>query len=158
VSPSGERVPLSAAYTPIKAGIHDLEVRMPGKPARLLPGAVVLHAGSEYVGRREGRLLAFSAEEEHAAARLAQYAPTLKPVANSVLIVDQARNTAVVAPISSFMQIQSDDFTLKAADGSEWAVSPDRLNAWGPSGAKSAVKALFPHPADPSAKVLVIGN
>ena len=158
VSPSGERVPLGAQPTPVGAGIHDLEIKAPGKAPRTLPGAVVLHAGSEYVARREGRLLAVSPEEQHSAARLAQYAPALKPVANSVLIVDQALNISAVAPIRSFMQIQSDDFTLKAADGREWAVSPDRLVAWGPSGAKSSVRALFPHPADPSAHVLVLGK
>jgi len=158
VSPSGERVPLGAQPTPVGAGIHDLEIKAPGKAPRTLPGAVVLHAGSEYVARREGRLLAVSPEEQHSATRLAQYAPALKPVANSVLIVDQALNISAVAPISSFLQIQSDDYTLKAADGREWAVSPDRLVAWGPSGAKSSVRALFPHPADPSAHVLVLGK
>jgi hypothetical protein len=158
VSPEGERVLLGGEYALVKAGVHDLEVCRSGKPARLLPGAIVLHAGSEYLAQREGQYIAVRPEEEHAAARLAQYAPGLKPVANSVLIVDRATNKTVAAPIGSFLTVQSDDYTLRGADGSEYAIAPNRLNVWDAANRKSAVQAIFVHPADSTATVLVIGS
>ena len=158
VSPSGERVPLGPGYTPISAGIHDWEIQQPGKPVRTLHGAVVLHAGSEYMVHRRDTLLVTAPEEEHAATRLSQFAPGLKAVPNSVLIVDRAANTTAVAPVGTFLQVQQDDYTLRTKDGREYAVSPSRLDAWDPQNVQRRVHAVFAHPSDPTATVLVIGD
>lgn len=93
---------------------------------------------------------------------LDQYAPELKPIANSAIILHW-QNGAVkqmsVAPIGEFLTTTHiDDYSLRANNGLEYSVHPTRKHVWDADFNEVPIRALFTHPASPSTTVMVIDH
>jgi len=158
-----ERVVLrQGQYTPIAAGIHSLEIKRGNSSAAptFLKNELVVSTGNEYALRRDGRNISSTVEQDHGAARLAQYAPALKPVANSVQIVHLQTKQVACAPIGSFMgaTAKKDDYTLNADNGLSYSVHPSKTAVWDADLNEVAVHAMFRHPQDPSSMVMVMDH
>jgi hypothetical protein len=188
VSAAGQRTELvRGRYVPIGAGVHSIEIdRGNGAPVKLVQAALQITPGNEYAVCRDGKTsvrqvleqahgqprtgssrpiasAVASPADPEAARLLAQYAPTLKPVANSVMIVHWQNGAAgqmAVAPIGEFLRgaPHLDDYSLRANNGLEYSVHPSNKHVWDAEFNEVPVRALFAHPASPSTTVLVIDH
>lgn len=165
ITSAGKEYPLSGTYTELPVGVHSVRYTFadPNKKTITSTNSLVLHEDTHYSIKNVGEGVSLKVEDDFGVEKLATYAPGVKPVANSVVFVNQEmgiehapRSLLYPKKVGDASMHGDQDYSITGSKGTVYTINPSHAHIWDANDDKVPVLAIFNHPEDLSCTVMVV--